>query len=123
MAISRSKKDAIVDAQIDSKAVETKSSPEEIKKQEKKPGFLASTIAELKKVEWPSRQYTVRWATVIIIFTAGISLFLGAVDGVFTSGLKFVDCTTEISQSDDETSDLLQGCSQDLLNDLTFRDN
>ncbi len=123
MAISRSKKDAIVDAQIDKKNVETKKSTEVIKKQEKKPGFFRSTVAELKKVEWPTWKYTSRWSAVIVMFTVAISLFLGLVDNVFTSGFKFVGCTTEITQGDGERNEILSGCSQDLLNDLTFRDN
>lgn len=123
MAIARSKKDAIVDAQIDKKDIKTKGGKDLPKKVEKKKGFIASTIDELKKVEWPTWNYTVRWTSVIIVFTIAISLFLGFVDNVFTGGLKFVDCTTELTQDDDPDDNVLRGCTQDLFEDLTFRGN
>ena len=120
MAISRTKQDAIVDAQIDkehsTKAPETKTP----KAQEKKPGFFKSTITELKKVEWPGAGYVARWTGAVLLFTVVVSLFLGFVDNIFTGGLKFIDCTTELTQ-EDPGDDVLRGCTQDLFEDLTFR--
>lgn len=122
MAISRTKQDAIVDTQIGGPAIHTKADSLNPKKHAKKDGFLASTIAELKKVEWPSLAYVLRWTAVIILFTAAISLFLGFVDNIFTAGVRFIDCTSEITQNTDD-SDLLGACSRDFLREVTFQEN
>jgi preprotein translocase SecE subunit len=122
MAISRRKNDSIVETQIGDKQVETKKSELNLKKPEQKKGFLRSTLYELTKVEWPSMQYTVRWSAFIILFTIFISLFLGYVDQVFTSGITFIDCTKPLV-TDDKGDNLLQKCTTDFFNDVTFRGN
>ena len=122
MALSRTKQDAIVDAQIDKHDIHTKATKTSVKKLEKKPGFLASTLTELKRVEWPSLPYVLRWTLVIILFTAAISLFLGFVDNIFTAGVKFVDCTTELTQGEPEDG-LVGACGRDFLEEVTFQGN
>jgi len=46
-------------------------------------GFLASCVAELKKVQWPDRDTLVQASAVTLIFVAVAAAYLGALDGVF----------------------------------------
>lgn len=102
MAITNRKKGNLVEASIGSKVVgDVKKSispqPEPIEtksttKQTKKKGFLGTTVEELRKVNWPSFQYTVRWSLVIVLFTIVMAIGLGFFDHLFTSGISFVDC-------------------------------
>lgn len=52
--------------------------------------YLKESVAELRKVTWPTRQETMRSTGVVIAFTAGIALFLGLVDFVFNLGLNYL---------------------------------
>ncbi|MDP7619150.1 MAG: preprotein translocase subunit SecE [Dehalococcoidia bacterium] len=48
------------------------------------PGALPrEVISELRKVTWPSREETVRLTIMVLIVSAMIGLFLGAVDYIF----------------------------------------
>ena len=48
------------------------------------PGALPrEVLSELRKVTWPSRDETVRLTIMVLIVSAVIGLFLGAVDYVF----------------------------------------
>lgn len=42
--------------------------------------FVGETIAELRRVTWPSRQETVRLTIMVISVAAAVGLFLGLVD-------------------------------------------
>jgi preprotein translocase SecE subunit len=121
MAISRSKSSSIAETLIDKPDLKPLKKGDSIKKVKKTKGLLASTIEELKKVDWPDFVYVIRWSVVTIIFTAFISLFLGYPDRVFTAGLKLVDCTKPLA-SENAESGLLKNCSQDFLKKVTFRD-
>ena len=48
----------------------------------KRPGvnFFKDTIAELRKVVWPSRKEATRLTILVIIISAAVGLALGAVD-------------------------------------------
>lgn len=105
MPISRTKKDSLVESQLSGKVIsdikeespkpEVKETVAEKKvKVEKKPGFLRTTFEELRKVDWPSFGYVVRWSSVIILFTIFVALFLGFFDHIFTGTVKFIDCTS-----------------------------
>lgn len=122
MAISSSKKGNLVDTVLvetsnkEKKVPETKvDSPENERIQiEKKRGFLASTIDELKLTRWPSFGYVARWSVVIILFTALFAIVIGFFDNVFTASIKFVDCTSAEGRNRP-----LNECGDDFLKNLT----
>lgn len=51
-------------------------------------GFLASCIAELRKVQWPDRDTLVQATAVTIIFVAVAAAYLGALDSAFSFLIK-----------------------------------
>ena len=46
-------------------------------------GFIASCIAELRRVQWPDRETLVQASAVTIIFVAVAAAYLGALDALF----------------------------------------
>jgi preprotein translocase SecE subunit len=46
-------------------------------------GFLASCVAELKRVQWPDRDTLVQASAVTLLFIAGAAAYLGALDAAF----------------------------------------
>ncbi len=46
--------------------------------------FVGDVIGELRRVTWPTREETIRLTVMVIIVSAIVGLFLGAVDLVFT---------------------------------------
>ena len=127
MAITRNKKDSLVDAQIsENVAVDIKPGTTGLKddqpttvetdKKVKKPGFLQTTIDELKKVDWPRPGYVLRWSGIILMFTAVVALSLGFFDHLFTGSIKFIDCSSPAGQNQP-----LQKCGENLATYLTFR--
>ncbi len=46
--------------------------------------FLKDVKLELSRVNWPSRQDTVKYTMVVIVFSVVMSLFLGGLDAVFS---------------------------------------
>ena len=46
--------------------------------------FIGETIAELKKVTWPTRQETTYLTTIVIIATVVVAIILWAIDFGFT---------------------------------------
>jgi len=53
--------------------------------------FLKEVKLELKKVNWPTRQETVKYTLIIIGVSAGVAAFLGSLDFIFTAILdKYV---------------------------------
>ena len=63
-------------------------------KDSKKPSFLSTILDELKKVEWPDKNYVLRWSVIIVGFTIFFSISLGFIDHFYESATKFVDCTS-----------------------------
>ena len=61
----------------------------------KKKGFIASTIAELRLVQWPSLKYTLTWATIVLLFTLILTVFIGGVDKLFTGVFQYTSCTAK----------------------------
>lgn len=53
-------------------------------------GFVSSSWAELKKVQWPDRDTLVQATAVTIIFVAIAAAYLGALDAVFGKLIKLV---------------------------------
>jgi len=53
--------------------------------------FLKEVRLEMKKVNWPSRQETIRKTLVVIGISVAIATFLGAIDFILTTLLnKFI---------------------------------
>ena len=46
--------------------------------------FLREVRAELKKVTWPTRKQVWYWTLIVIVFTLGVSLYLGLIDFLLT---------------------------------------
>ena len=46
--------------------------------------FLKEVQIELKKVNWPTRQETIRYTLIVVTVSFVIAVFLGALDFVFT---------------------------------------
>jgi preprotein translocase SecE subunit len=130
MAIRQTKANTLGQTELIEKQVGQKDSSANFdkglpKKLEKKQGFIASTIKEMKKVEWPSFKYTVNWSVIIVIFTTFFALSIGLIDHVFDSGLKYVQCTATIttaaSNDKDENNNRFKDCGTDLVKNISFR--
>ena len=50
--------------------------------------FLQEAKAEFKRINWPSRQETIRMTGIVIIISLGVAFFLGILDFVFTTALS-----------------------------------
>jgi len=50
--------------------------------------FLQETRQELKRVNWPSKQETIRYTTFVIVFSFVFALFLGVLDYGFVYVLE-----------------------------------
>lgn len=87
--------------------------------EQKKPGFLVSTIMELGKVNWPAISYVMKWSLVIIIFTTVFSLGLSVIDNTFNSAVQFSTCTAPKSASGDGQN--LSDCTKTLQERLLFK--
>lgn len=53
-------------------------------------GFFKECGAELRKVVWPTRDDVVSSVKVVIISTIIIAIILGALDLLFTTGMRLV---------------------------------
>lgn len=47
------------------------------------PSFLGETKGELKKVQWPSRDMTIKYTLIVIGASLVVALFLGGLDYLF----------------------------------------
>lgn len=53
--------------------------------------FLKDVKLELSRVNWPTKQQTIKYTVAVVVLSAVIAAFLGALDFVFTYVLnKFV---------------------------------
>ena len=46
-------------------------------------GFLASCVAELRRVQWPTRETLIQASAVTVVFIAVAAAYLGVLDGAF----------------------------------------
>jgi len=46
--------------------------------------FLQESKQELKRVNWPTRQETIRLTLIVVLLSLLVSFFLGALDFLFT---------------------------------------
>ena len=52
--------------------------------------FFKESVAELKKVVWPTREDVISSVKVVLISTVIVALLLGALDMLFTAGFNFM---------------------------------
>ena len=50
--------------------------------------FLKEVRLEMKKVNWPTRQQTIRYTLIVIGASVAVAAFLGTLDFLFTALLK-----------------------------------
>jgi len=50
--------------------------------------FLKEVKLEMKKVNWPNRQETIRYTLIVVGVSFAIAVFLGALDFIFTTLLN-----------------------------------
>lgn len=51
--------------------------------------FLKEVLLEMKKVNWPTREQTIKYTLTVIGVAAATALFLGGFDFVFTTLLEW----------------------------------
>ncbi len=55
--------------------------------------FLKEVRLEMKKVNWPTRQQTIRYTLIVIGISVAVAAFLGGLDFIFTNILKvYINC-------------------------------
>ena len=53
--------------------------------------FFKEVWTESKKVDWPNREQTLKYTALVIGISAGVAIFLGALDFIFVTVLgKFI---------------------------------
>ncbi len=52
--------------------------------------FLRQVWSELKKVVWPSRNETIKYSIIVILFSMGVAFYLGAVDFGLLKGFEAI---------------------------------
>lgn len=52
--------------------------------------YISASIAEMKKVTWPSKKETYRYTILVIAISLGVAAFLGIMDYVFNIGLATI---------------------------------
>lgn len=52
--------------------------------------FFQESKIELKKVNWPSREETVKYTVFVIILSVGLALFLGLADLILLRGIELI---------------------------------
>lgn len=53
-------------------------------------GFLASSWAELRRVQWPDREKLMQGSAVTLIFVATMAAYLGALDAIFNELVQLI---------------------------------
>ncbi|MFA5886962.1 MAG: preprotein translocase subunit SecE [Patescibacteria group bacterium] len=52
--------------------------------------YIQESIAEMKKVTWPTKKETYNYTLLVIGISLGAAIFLGILDYLFTYGLQFI---------------------------------
>jgi len=50
--------------------------------------FIGELRQEFKRINWPSRQETIKMSTIVIVISLVVAAFLGALDYIFNWGLE-----------------------------------
>lgn len=51
--------------------------------------YIKESIAEMKKVTWPTKKETSNYTLLVIGISIGMAIFLGILDYLFTIGFEF----------------------------------
>jgi preprotein translocase subunit SecE len=51
-------------------------------------GFIGATIAELRKVVWPTRRETIYLTTMVLVVAIAVGAVLGVIDFGFSFGIE-----------------------------------
>ncbi|HNX11116.1 MAG TPA: preprotein translocase subunit SecE [bacterium] len=51
--------------------------------------YLQESVAEMKKVTWPTKKQTYHYTVLVIGISIGVALFLGALDFIFNGILTW----------------------------------
>jgi preprotein translocase subunit SecE len=52
--------------------------------------YLQESLAEMKKVTWPTRKETYSYTILVIAISLGVAIFLGILDYIFSQGFQFI---------------------------------
>ncbi len=52
--------------------------------------YLKESVAEMKKVTWPTKKETYNYTMIVIGLSLGVAIFLGAWDIVFKQGFELL---------------------------------
>jgi preprotein translocase subunit SecE len=52
--------------------------------------YIKESVAEMKKVTWPTKKETRNYTILVIGISIGVALFLGLLDYIFTTAFTFV---------------------------------
>lgn len=50
--------------------------------------YFSESVAELKKVTWPTKKETYNYTLLVIGISLGVAIFLGLLDYIFTQGFQ-----------------------------------
>ena len=51
--------------------------------------YVSESIAEMKKVTWPTKKETYDYTLLVIGISIAVALFLGVLDYIFSTGFQF----------------------------------
>ena len=52
--------------------------------------YIKESLAEMKKVTWPSKKETYRYTVLVVVLSLAVAAFLGALDYIFNFGFQLV---------------------------------
>jgi preprotein translocase subunit SecE len=52
--------------------------------------YLVGSVAELKKVTWPTKQQTINYSILVIIMSLGVAIFFAFLDYIFSKGITSI---------------------------------
>ena len=52
--------------------------------------YLKESVAEMKKVTWPTKKETYNYTLLVIGISLGMAVFLGLLDLIFNQGFQFL---------------------------------
>lgn len=52
--------------------------------------YIQESIAEMKKVTWPTKKETYNYTILVVGISLGVAIFLGILDYIFTQGFQFI---------------------------------
>lgn len=52
--------------------------------------YIQESVAEMKKVTWPTKKETYNYTILVIGVSLAVAIFLGILDYIFSSGFQFI---------------------------------